>query len=115
MKLLGIEELKNNCYRELSGGQQQRVLLARALCATDSMLLLDEPVTCLDPIATAEMYNIIKVLNQNGITVIMVSHDIKEAVKYADKILHLSHDGSFFGTVEEYLESKIGSNYMKGI
>ena len=87
---------------ELSGGQQQRVLLARALCATQKILLLDEPVTGLDPNATLEMYGIISDLNRNEkISIIMISHDVEEALKYASHILHLGQD-VFFGTKEDY-------------
>ena len=101
---MGITELSGRCYRELSGGQQQRVLLARALCATGKMLLLDEPVSGLDPTVTAEMYDLIYGLNKEGITVIMISHDIKSALKYATHILQIGKD-IFFGTKEEYLKS----------
>lgn len=106
---MGISHLQNRCYRELSGGQQQRVLLARALCATGKMLLLDEPVAGLDPKVTREMYELIAKLNkEDGITVIMVSHDIAAAVKYATHILHISHVPLFFGTKEDYLKTEIG-------
>lgn len=105
MKEMGIEQLSARCYRELSGGQQQRVLLARALCATQKLLLLDEPVSGLDPAATAEMYSLIEKLNKSGITVIMISHDIDSALKYANKILHIG-DNVFFGTAKEYAEKK---------
>ena len=101
---MGIAGLTKRCYRELSGGQQQRVLLARALCATSKMLLLDEPVSGLDPTVTAEMYDLIYGLNKEGITVIMISHDIKAALKYATHILQIGKD-NFFGTKEEYLKS----------
>ena len=85
-----IDKLSKRCYRELSGGQQQRVLLARALCATQKMLLLDEPVSGLDPKVTAEMYRLIGELNhRDGITIIMISHDIKAAMKYASHIVHI--------------------------
>lgn len=104
MERMGITELADRCYRELSGGQQQRVLLARALCATKRILLLDEPVSGLDPKVTAEMYEIIKKLNQDKITIIMISHDIESAVRDASHILHIGHD-IFFGTTEEYLHS----------
>ena len=106
MKRMGIENLADTCYRELSGGQQQRVLLARALCATRKSLLLDEPVSGLDPKVTAEMYELIRSLNHEGITIIMISHDIASAVRYASHILHIGNE-VFFGTVEEYLESGI--------
>ncbi len=106
MKRMGIENLADTCYRELSGGQQQRVLLARALCATRKILLLDEPVSGLDPKVTAEMYELIRSLNHEGITIIMISHDIASAVRYASHILHIGNE-VFFGTVDEYLESGI--------
>lgn len=102
---LGLTKLKKRCYRELSGGQQQRVLLARALCAANDILLLDEPVAGLDPVVTEEMYRIIEELNQkDGMTIIMISHDIEAAVKYAGKILHIA-DHVFFGTTDEYIKS----------
>lgn len=108
---MGISNLSSRCYRELSGGQQQRVLLARALCATRKLLLLDEPVSGLDPKATSEMYGIIEELNcQDKITIIMISHDISAAVRYASHILHIG-DEIFFGTKEEYLKSSIGGQF----
>ena len=108
MEKMQIAQLAKRCYRELSGGQQHRVLLARALCATRKMLLLDEPVSGLDPKATAEMYALIEKLNrEDGITVIMISHDIAAAVKYASHILHIG-DAVFFGTKTEYLQSPQG-------
>jgi len=115
MKLLGISELKNRCYRELSGGQQQRVLLARSLCATSTLLLLDEPTAGLDPIATEDFYGILKNLNENhGITIIMVSHDIKEAVMNASHILHLAHSSHFFGTCDDYQKSEFAKRFWGG-
>lgn len=115
MERMGIEELANKSYQDLSGGQQQRVLLARALCATKKLLLLDEPVTGLDPIATGEMYNLIKLVNLcDGITVIMVSHDIHEAVRYASHILHLSHRQLYFGTSADYRESALARRFLGG-
>ena len=108
MEKMQIAQLAKRCYRELSGGQQQRVLLARALCATRKMLLLDEPVSGLDPKVTAEMYALIEKLNrEDGITVIMISHDIAAAVKYASHILHIG-DAFFFGTKTEYRQSPQG-------
>lgn len=114
MERLNITKLKKRCYGELSGGQQQRVLLCRALCATGMLILLDEPVSGLDPIATAEMYNIIDDLNKTqGITVIMVSHDIVSAVDHANHILHLNSDGKvFFGTTHDYTHSDLGSRFL---
>ncbi len=108
---MGILEMKNSCYRELSGGQQQRVLLARALCATQKVLLLDEPVAGLDPKVTAQMYSLIEDLNQEGITIIMISHDIASSVCYATHILHIG-DSIYFGTKDEYLESPIGQLFL---
>ncbi len=107
METLGISDLADKCYRELSGGQQQRVLLARALCATKKLLILDEPVAGLDPVVTQNLYKIIKDINNEGITVIMVSHDIASAVKYASHILHISHNPLFYGTKEDYLKSDV--------
>ncbi|MBO4927201.1 MAG: metal ABC transporter ATP-binding protein [Clostridiales bacterium] len=89
MAQMHITELEKRCYRELSGGQQQRVLLARALCATEKLLLLDEPVAGLDPKVTEEMYDLIEDLHKEGITVIMISHDIEAAIRYATHILHI--------------------------
>lgn len=114
MELLNIQSISKNCYRELSGGQQQRVLLARALCASSKLILLDEPVSGLDPKVTSDMYTIISDLNKSGITVIMVSHDIDAAIKYATHILHIAHKPKFFGTTEEYLRSDVGIAFLKG-
>lgn len=111
MARMGILELKDRCYRDLSGGQQQRVLLARALCATRKILLLDEPVSGLDPKVTAEMYELIAGLNAEGITIIMISHDIGAAVQYASHILHIGSK-VFYGTKSEYLESSLGKSFM---
>ena len=113
MEKLSITNIANRSYRELSGGQQQRVLLARALCAAKELLLLDEPVTGLDPVVTAEFYRLIKKLNRDsGIAVIMVSHDIECAVENANKILHLGSRGvEFFGTTEDYLKSDAGRRF----
>lgn len=107
MGRMGILEFEKRCYRELSGGQMQRVLLARALCATQKALLLDEPVSGLDPKVTVEMYQLIARLNRDdGITILMVSHDIAAAVKYASHILHIG-ETVFFGTKQEYLASGV--------
>ncbi|MGM9541952.1 MAG: metal ABC transporter ATP-binding protein [Candidatus Limivicinus sp.] len=115
MERMGIEEIKDKSYQNLSGGQQQRVLLARALCATKKLLLLDEPVTGLDPIASGEMYNLIKLINLcDNISVIMVSHDIHEAVRYATHILHLGHSQLFFGTAAEYRQSSLARRFLGG-
>lgn len=113
MKNLGIEDLKNKCFRELSGGQQQRVLLARAFNAAGRMILFDEPVTGLDPIASDELYDMINRINHEfGITVIMVSHDLHFALRNADSILHLNKDSYFFGSVEEYMDTEEAGHFL---
>ena len=112
MEKTRITDLADRCYRQLSGGQQQRVLLTRALCATRKILLLDEPVSGLDPVATADMYQIINELNkEDRVTIIMISHDISEVATYASHVLHIGQK-VFFGTKEEYLESKIGKRLV---
>ncbi|MEE0873281.1 MAG: ABC transporter ATP-binding protein [Ruminococcus sp.] len=110
MKKMRIDDLQKRCYRELSGGQQQRVLLARALCATKSMLLLDEPVAGLDPRVTAEMYSMISQLHKEGITVIMISHDIEAALRYATHILHIGRE-VFFGSKETFKRGMFLGSY----
>ena len=113
MEKMHIMPLKKKCYRELSGGQQQRVLLARALCATDGVLILDEPITGLDPAATMEFYEELKNLNEKeNVTIIMVTHDIENAMDYASHILHLKQDATFFGTVEEYKKSNVSNMFL---
>ena len=116
VQMLGLEDKLNNMPNNLSGGQQQRVLLARALCATGKLLLLDEPVTGLDPIMTGELYHIFKdCIEKYGVTVIMVSLDIRGTLGQANRILHLSGGTQqFFGTTEEYLRSPVGQRFAKG-
>ncbi len=115
MELMKILPIKNKSFNELSGGQQQRVLLARALCATEKLLLLDEPTSGLDPFVTEDMYNLIGHLNkEHGVTVIMVTHDIKGSIKYADKILCMEHDGDFFGSTKEYLKTDAAKKIFGG-
>lgn len=111
MERMGITDLAKRCYRDLSGGQQQRVLLARALCAARKLLLLDEPVSGLDPRVTLEMYELINRLNKEGITILMISHDIDAAVQYATHVLHIGKH-IFFGTREEYLKSDAGRYFV---
>ncbi len=112
MEKMGVLSMAKRSYRELSGGQQQRVLLARALCAAGKVLLLDEPVSGLDPKVTADMYHLIKSLNDEGVTIIMISHDIHAAIKYASHILHVGRP-LFFGTKSEYIESKIYKRFIE--
>lgn len=115
MAELGIDEMVERSYRELSGGQQQRVLLARALCASRKLLILDEPVTGLDPIVTAEIYDIIKEINRrHHTTIIMVSHDVKTAVKSANRILHVKNTVQFCGRTEDYVKSAVGRAFIGG-
>lgn len=115
MEIMKIASIKNKSFNELSGGQQQRVLLARALCATDRLLLLDEPTTGLDPFVTEDMYKLISHLNkEHGVTIIMVTHDVKSAVQYANKILCMEHDGDFFGTTGEYLKTPAAKKILGG-
>ena len=116
LRTLHIDDLADECYRDLSGGQQQRVLLARALCATSQLIVLDEPITGLDPLAAEDFYQAIHSLNkEQGITIVMVSHDIPSAIRYADCILHLDHSRRFFGTTEEYTASDLGKRFMGGV
>ena len=112
MGKLGVLELKNRCYRELSGGQQQRVLLARALCAAGELLILDEPVTGLDPAAAQDLYRTLDYLNKTeGIAIVMVTHDMENALRCAGHILYVGHGSHFFGTVQEYLASPMGRRF----
>jgi zinc transport system ATP-binding protein len=108
MKLLDILDLKDKCYRELSGGQQQRVLMARALCAGERLLVLDEPMASLDPVVTQQLYGIIRHLNRHhGVTVLMVSHDIHGAVNQASKVIHMNGRMEFCGSVADYLKTDL--------
>lgn len=116
MKQLGILDMKKRCYRELSGGQQQRVLLARAICATSKLLLLDEPVAGLDPNATIEMYQMIESLNKKGISIIMISHDVNASIQQCSHVLHIGNKSIlFYGRKEEYLSKNNGGGKCDGI
>lgn len=115
MELLGIADLRKKSFRTLSGGQQQRVLLARALCASKQFLILDEPVTGLDPIAVSDLYALLKKINrEEKTTILMVSHDISAAVSSASKILHIDKTVKFFGKPEEYVCSTCGKRFLGG-
>ena len=113
MRHLELEELSTRSFGELSGGQQQRVLIARALCATEKLLVLDEPVTGLDPTVTRELYEILEKLNKKEHTaIVMVTHDIAGALPYADKVLHIGPTGYFWGTRKEYCVSEEGKRML---
>ena len=115
MRSLDILPLADRCYRDLSGGQQQRVLLARALCATEKLLILDEPTTGLDAVAAAEMYGILRRLNEKGTAIVMVSRDIRESVALSKHILHLHERSTFFGETEHYLECDTCKKLMEAL
>ncbi len=115
MEKLGIADLRKSCYRDLSGGQKQRVLIARALCATDKLLILDEPITGLDPSTTQDFYRLLRHLNRDDhVAVLMVTHDIQNIVSQAKKILHLKQTVQFYGTVEEYKKTQYGREFLGG-
>ena len=114
MEKLGLSALTRQSYQDLSGGQQQRVLLARALCAAKRLLLLDEPAAGLDPLVTGELYRIIQKLHAEGLTIIMVSHDIKNVIDQASHILHLHHRPLYFGATAGYVESPVGKSFWGG-
>ena len=114
MGKLGILELKGESYRDLSGGQQQRVLLARALCAASRLLILDEPITGLDPAAAQDLYKTLAYLNEKeGMAVVMVTHDLKAALRSARTVLHIGHRGVFLGSVADYLASPQGRRFRE--
>jgi zinc transport system ATP-binding protein len=115
MEKLGITDLRRHCYRELSGGQKQRVLIARALCATSQMLILDEPITGLDPSAIQDFYHLVRTLNQEEhVTILMVTHDVANVVGQANKILHLKQRVLFYGSSREYRDSHEGRLFLGG-
>jgi zinc transport system ATP-binding protein len=115
LRRLGIVDLRNRCFRELSGGQRQRALLARALSATRRMLLLDEPTAGLDPVATHDLYRLLREINRDGVTLVAVSHDMLGSVEYASHILHLQNGQLFFGTAAEYAQSDVGQRFLGGV
>ena len=114
MGKLGVLELKDQCYRDLSGGQQQRVLLARALCAASKLLILDEPITGLDPAAAQDLYKLLSYLNRKeGMAIVMVTHDLKAALQSARTVLHIGRSSYFCGSVAEYLASPQGRRFRE--
>ena len=103
MRCMRISDLASRPFSELSGGQQQRTLLARALCAASKVLLLDEPVSGLDPVATDDLYSAIRHLNRDhGITIIMITHDMAAVSKYATKVLRMSEVPEFYPDPSEF-------------
>lgn len=114
MRLLDIEKIKKCSFLELSGGQQQRVLLARAICAAEKLVLLDEPVTGLDIVATNNFYQLLVHLNSHhDMAIVMVSHDIETAVKYCSKVLHLGNGVQFFGRTQDYINSNVYKRFLQ--
>ncbi|MDR2521995.1 MAG: metal ABC transporter ATP-binding protein [Spirochaetaceae bacterium] len=114
MRKLRIEALRGVCFRELSGGQQKRVLLARALCAARRLLVLDEPASGLDPLVTAEVYALLQALNADGLTIVMVTHDVPYALSRATKIIHVHHGAVWSGSVDDYKTSREGAAFLRG-
>ncbi len=111
---LGVLEWKDKCYRELSGGQQQRVLLARALCAAGRLLILDEPITGLDPAAAQDLYKTLGYLNRTEhMAIVMVTHDLAPALRSAKTVFHIGQRGTFLGTVADYLASPQGRRFRE--
>lgn len=91
MKELGIYDIRKMCFADLSSGQQQRVLIARALCATKRLIVLDEPTNGLDPSIAKQIYDLLDILKKNvHVTILMVSHDIERALNYADNVIEIS-------------------------
>lgn len=112
---LGISDLTNRSYKDLSGGQQQKVLLARALCATEEILIMDEPVNGLDSRSIRNFYSLIKKLNrENGLTIVMVSHNIEKVIDYATHIVYLKDKMEFAGSKEEFMNSECVKNFRLG-
>ena len=115
MHIMDICNIKKTSFQELSGGQKQRVLLARAMCAAEKLIVMDEPVTGLDPLVTSEFYKAVSKLNkEEKVAIVMISHNVKEAVNHAKHILHLGENICYFATTEEYKESEIGKRFLEG-
>ena len=116
MGKLDILHMKNKAFRDLSGGQKQRALIARALCASNKILLLDEPTTGLDPEATERLYELIRKLNQEfGMTIIMITHDVKDGLFDANKVLHLRQEVLFYGSLKDYQHKGLASCHRGGL
>lgn len=104
MENLELFDIRKKCFRDLSGGQQQRVLIARALCSTKNVIILDEPTNGLDPTIAKQIYKMLHKLNKDKkITVIMVSHDIDRAIKFCNRIVEIKNGQiSFDGEPSNY-------------
>ena len=113
MEKLGITSIKDQPFQKLSGGQKQRTLIARALCSAEKMLVLDEPITALDLSASADLYSLLKSLNQSGMTVVSVTHDISAAIKYSNKILYVSNGSASLLSVDEFRALPLASSATK--
>ena len=107
-------ELWDAPFDQISDGQRQRVLLARALCAARSLLILDEPITGLDPAAAQDLYKTLSYLNRKeGMAVVMVTHDLRAALRSARTVLHIGRSSYFLGTVKDYLASPQGRRFRE--
>lgn len=105
LKLLDIYSLKDKCFNELSGGQRQRVLLARSLCSTSKILILDEPSNNLDYNSKKNLYKILQYLNEEKtMTIIMVTHDLDHNNLIGNKILSLQKGNYFYGNTNDFVK-----------
>lgn len=111
MELLDIYDLKHRAFSTLSGGQRQRVLIARAMCATDKILFLDEPLTGLDPKITKEFYQIVEQLHEQGTTIVMISHELNESIRLATKVLFIGEE-NYFMSKDEFVNSELGKKFL---
>ena len=115
INLLGISDIKAKSFHELSGGQKQRVLLARALCSAENLILLDEPVSGLDPVVTESFYDTIHHLNtEHGTTIVMVSHDIKKSLEFATHIIYISKNSFYYAKKDDFLNSEVSKKIVGG-
>lgn len=113
LELMDIVDLKDNLIGELSGGQQQRVFLARALVSKPSLLVLDEPITALDPQSRDSFFELTKNLNQaQGIAIILITHDTAQIGQYASKLLYLDKKVVFYGRFADFCNSKEMTKYF---
>ena len=113
---LGIDpSLHYAIMKDLNGNDKVKVLLAKALFGNPDILLLDEPTTGLDPVATEELYELLKRLNrEKKTTILMVSHDLNKAVSDAGLILHVNKRSGcgYFGPADKYLDSEAARHFL---